>query len=206
MGGTKPELACNGRQRGAKQGKIRRIEHDAEKGQDEKTSMPARKRQLFQARNKLRRFCFVRDSHAFPRVKITATPEFDRHEPCRRPVPVRDSFGAVGDGDARHAIPRLVHVCMHEASIAAREARGASRRSHPLPTRDDRLASFKQTHRPATGGRSSIYEERACAKRSSAAAENTRILATRSLSPVSSVSARSTGPVTARQQCPGASP
>src|SRR5438093_2635262 len=101
--------------------------------------MPPRKRQLLQARNKFCRFCFVRDSHAFPRVKITATPEFDRHEPGRTRAPVWDSFGAVGDGDARHAIPRLVQVCMHEANIGAREARGASRRTYELPTRDDRL-------------------------------------------------------------------
>src|SRR5262249_44735212 len=53
---------------------------------------------------------------------------------------------------------------------------------------------------------SAIYDASACDRRSSAAAENARILATRSLSPVSSVSARSTGPATARQQWPGASP
>ena len=92
MGGTKPELAGDRGQRGSEQGKIRRVEHDAEKREDEKAPVPARKRQLLQPCNQLSRFCLVRDSHAFPPLKFTGS---------RLAVKCRDAPCMDGARDAR---------------------------------------------------------------------------------------------------------
>ena len=93
-------------------------------------------------------------------------------------------------------LPPLARVAGGQRRTADRLGEQKDPESCPLP----RPFDWAGNH-PGYEGTNST-----CARRSSAAAENARILATRSVSPVSSVSARSTGPVTARQQCPGASP